>query len=196
MSPRTKAQFEQIRAGSRRAILDAAFKLFTSRSAAGTTIADIAVEAGISKGLVYNYFESKEAVLHAVVEEALASSVEALKKIDEIDDPVEQLRLVIRESIGMAKANPDFWRLLFQLFFQPGVSATLEPMLVELRAWSVQKLTAIFQRLGVHDPETEAFILGVQLDGIVLNYILSKKHYPIDEITDHLIQHYCSPEQI
>ena len=192
MSPRTKAQFEQIRAGSRRAILDAAFQLFTSRSVGGTTIADIAQDAGISKGLVYNYFKSKDEILRAVVEEALGPAITALKKVDEIKDPVEQLRFVIRESVGVAKANPQLWRLLFQLFFQPGVSSTLEPTLLEMRSWSVQKLTTIFQRLGVHDPVTDAFILGVQLDGLVLNYVLSQQEFPIDEITDHLIQHYCS----
>ncbi|HEV3451742.1 MAG TPA: TetR/AcrR family transcriptional regulator [Acidimicrobiia bacterium] len=47
-------------------LLDAAQRLFTRHGLAQTSVADIAAEAGVAKGSVYRYFESKEALLSAL----------------------------------------------------------------------------------------------------------------------------------
>lgn len=44
-------------------ILDAATKVFAEKGFSRTTIHDIAVEAGIADGTIYNYFENKNALL-------------------------------------------------------------------------------------------------------------------------------------
>ena len=44
-------------------LLDAATKLFESQGYFSTTVEQITDEAGVSKGLVYNYFSSKEELL-------------------------------------------------------------------------------------------------------------------------------------
>ena len=51
---------ERARAARREEILDAARRVFASRGFRGTTIADIADEAGIALGTIYLYFPSKE----------------------------------------------------------------------------------------------------------------------------------------
>ena len=47
-------------------LLDAAQRLFTRNGLAQTSVADIAAEAGVAKGSVYRYFDSKEALLSAL----------------------------------------------------------------------------------------------------------------------------------
>src|SRR5690606_29097179 len=52
-------------------VLDAALDLFLENGFAATRVEDIAVRAGLSKGAVYLYFPSKEAVLEGIVRRAI-----------------------------------------------------------------------------------------------------------------------------
>ncbi|HSL89147.1 MAG TPA: helix-turn-helix domain-containing protein, partial [Ignavibacteriaceae bacterium] len=72
--PRTKGQFEAIRKESRQKILDAALEVFAKQGYHSATVDAITKTAGISKGLMYNYFKSKEDVL----QELMLGMMEAL----------------------------------------------------------------------------------------------------------------------
>lgn len=50
-------------------IIASALELFVDRGFAGTKLEDVARRAGVSKGTLYLYFESKEALFQAVVQE-------------------------------------------------------------------------------------------------------------------------------
>src|SRR3569623_2169888 len=52
-------------------VLDAALTLFIERGFAATRVEDIASQAGLSKGAVYLYFPSKEAILEGLVKRAV-----------------------------------------------------------------------------------------------------------------------------
>jgi AcrR family transcriptional regulator len=52
-------------------VLDAALDLFLERGFSATRVEDIAARAGLSKGAVYLYFPSKEAVLEGIVRRAI-----------------------------------------------------------------------------------------------------------------------------
>src|ERR1700720_587575 len=52
----------------REQIIDAAMRIFAQKGFARATNKDIAREAGITPGLIYHYFESKEALLKAIIE--------------------------------------------------------------------------------------------------------------------------------
>ncbi|MEI3012873.1 MAG: helix-turn-helix domain-containing protein [Sutterella seckii] len=53
----------------KRAILDATIEEFEAKGFASARIEDIAKKAGVAKGTVYNYFESKEALLMGLADE-------------------------------------------------------------------------------------------------------------------------------
>jgi AcrR family transcriptional regulator len=55
-------------------ILDAALEVFESRGLAGARLEEIAEEAGISKGTIYLYFESKEALFRALVQRTIVAA--------------------------------------------------------------------------------------------------------------------------
>lgn len=56
-------------------ILDAALSVFAEKGFAAAKLDEIARRAGVSKGTIYLYFESKESVFTALVREKLASRV-------------------------------------------------------------------------------------------------------------------------
>ena len=71
MSPRTSQQFQEMREEKMTLIMDVALEHFANEGYFRTTISHIARHAGISKGLMYNYFESKEALLRAIVHKSV-----------------------------------------------------------------------------------------------------------------------------
>jgi AcrR family transcriptional regulator len=71
MSPRTKKQLLELRERSRKAIMKNALRLFAQNGFHQTTVQQIARRAGVSKGLVYNYFTSKEDLLESIIRAGL-----------------------------------------------------------------------------------------------------------------------------
>lgn len=79
-------------------ILDAALDEFIARGFDAARIEDIAKAAGLSKGAIYVYFPSKEALLRALVEREISpivAQVTALAETDIAGDPVEFLRIAL-----------------------------------------------------------------------------------------------------
>ncbi|RYF28016.1 MAG: TetR/AcrR family transcriptional regulator, partial [Comamonadaceae bacterium] len=78
--------------GVRDAILAAAFRLFEMQSYSGTSIPEIAKEAGISTANVYVYFRSKLEILYTLYEPWLKERLNRLaRSLERIKTP--QLRL-------------------------------------------------------------------------------------------------------
>ena len=67
MAPRSEEQFAQIREERKHQILDAALHVFAEDSYHGASMSAVAKRAKVSKGLIYNYFKSKEEILVSLV---------------------------------------------------------------------------------------------------------------------------------
>lgn len=73
-----RAKEPEVRRGE---ILDAAQKLFTEIGYAKTTVTDILNVHGLSKGVFYYYFKSKEEVMDAIIQRIVEDEVENAKRI-------------------------------------------------------------------------------------------------------------------
>lgn len=73
----------------RERILEAARTCFVKRGFHAASIADIAQEADMSPGLMYRYFENKNAIIRAIVERQLDSGRRALEEITSPADLVK-----------------------------------------------------------------------------------------------------------
>ena len=95
------------------ALLHAAEKLFSSRPFADVTLEEIASEAGVAVGSIYNQFGSKAGLHAAVVEQALVTDREFMD-LAYTDDrtPVEQLYAAAEEYLAFYLANPEYFRML------------------------------------------------------------------------------------
>ncbi len=125
MTPRTKSQFREIREERKAHLIDTALKMFADEGYHSTTISKIAREAGISKGLIYNYFESKEELLSAVMSRSM-------EEISRFFDPnkdgylsEEEFEWFIRKIFAEIKEKLSFWRLFYQLLMQKEVRVFL-----------------------------------------------------------------------
>jgi AcrR family transcriptional regulator len=123
MSPRTKQQFREMREEKMTHIMDVALEHFANEGYFRTTISHIARHAGISKGLMYNYFESKEALLKAIIHKSVNEVYKYLDIGRDGNLSNEKFEFFIRKINVLLKEKKYFWRLLMQLLMQNDVRA-------------------------------------------------------------------------
>jgi AcrR family transcriptional regulator len=191
MSPKTKQQYAEIRERSRQNIEEAALELFATRGYAHTTVSQIAAAAGISKGLLYNYYESKEALLYSIVEGAIAESELWWFEIMQQDLPaVQQIRLITEKSIGVVRDNLRHWKLMASLAFQPDIMQGLNVDIMQRKQGMVQTLQQLFERLGVEDTLAEVLFYSATLDGMFMHYMNMPEAYPMETMVEYLLKRY------
>ena len=86
MVRRTKEEAQETRAQ----ILEAAEKAFYKRGVARTTLADIAKEAGVTRGAIYWHFNDKAELVEAMLD-SLHEPLDALARASESEDEVDPL---------------------------------------------------------------------------------------------------------
>lgn len=88
-------------------ILTAALDEFIAKGFDSARIEDIAAQAGLSKGAVYLYFDSKEALLRALIERELAPHVAGIAALAgaETADPKAALAIALERAVTVV-ANP------------------------------------------------------------------------------------------
>lgn len=190
MSPRTTSKNEEIRQESMKKIMDAAFSLIAKQGYESTSIAQIAKEAGVSKGLMYNYFDSKEDLLEKLVNGAMS---EGDKVIGELlsEDPKVTLQNIIEWFFKELKERPEYWTLMTELTFRIGKFKFVHDMATAKMKGYTTFLTELLQQLNFPNPEGEAKLIGALFDGIAIQYLVIKEDYPLAEMEIFLIEKYC-----
>src|SRR5215470_17819886 len=90
----------------REQIIDAAMRVFAQKGFSKSTNKDVAREAGITTGLIYYYFESKEALLKAVLEERSPVQVMAQITPEMLELPPDALLpLMIQRVLGIVEGE-------------------------------------------------------------------------------------------
>lgn len=89
-------------------ILDAALALFAEKGFAACRMEDIAKRAGISKGTIYLYFESKEAVFKALAQRAIGERIAAIAgQLQAFEGSTPQLLRMVLTMIGSIASVSD-----------------------------------------------------------------------------------------
>jgi AcrR family transcriptional regulator len=108
--PRRRAPDER-----RDQLLDAAEQVLTSRGLASTTVADVAEAAGLAKGTMYLYFESKDALLAGLRTRYLARLAETVdcESLSGPTPPPERLMRFVDGMFAWCETNRSLHHLLF-----------------------------------------------------------------------------------
>ena len=192
MSPRTSKQFGDIREEKMNLILTTALELFAHGGYHETSVSKIAKKAGISKGLLYNYFESKEDLISNIINLGLDDLGDFLDPNHDGILTKDELREFIEKFFAQMKGNLHFWRLYFALFMQPSVMKIVEPRVQEIAAIYLKMVSSYFRGQGYDDPELEALLFASMMDGIGMNYIANAVEFPVEKVISKLINMYCS----
>lgn len=94
-------------------ILEAAAKLFAARPFHEVRLEDIAGEAGVGKGTLYVYFDSKEDLYVRLIRDGFARVVSHVRDgLTRVSGPREQLGVVATELVEFAFSFPDLYRVM------------------------------------------------------------------------------------
>jgi AcrR family transcriptional regulator len=117
--PRTKEQNEAIRAEKKQLIMDTALEVFAEDGYAHTSVERIADHAGIAKGLIYSYFESKEDLLYRILAEGVNRMSEGIFP----DNLTPELFVESMDKLfDRILEQKDFFRIYTALSVQPKIS--------------------------------------------------------------------------
>jgi len=190
MAPRTEQQYELIREQKRALILQAALKLFADEGFHSSSISKIAKSAGISKGLMYNYFKSKEALLKDIV---ISGISDLTRTFDPNRDGIlttEELEYFINQTFETLKTNTKYWKLYFAIILQPSVLKMFETDFLKIISPIFKMLEEYFRRKGYKNPELESKLFGAILDGLSFHYVIDPSNFPLEKIKQTLIDRY------
>ena len=185
--PRTDQQNEEIRAATRTAVVQSAIRLFAQNGYAATTTRAIAREAGISAGLMYHYFDSKESLLRAVFDHIMAILNEAVTAAMVVSPPNGQTAAVLRTIFTLLADDAPFWTLFYALRSQPAITPLLAEAFCEVTNQLRLLFEAEYRQAGYADPVLESYVLYSLLEGTIQPYLLNPETYPLAVVTERIL---------
>lgn len=132
---------QQVKAETRRALLDAAARAFAERGYHPANIDRISEDAGLAKGTVYNYFSSKQAVFNAVLLEACALAADSADAVPHPAPTHARLEAFVAGNVAWAREN----EALAVLFARELVAGDMQTraLILEAAAPCVDKVAAM-----------------------------------------------------
>ncbi len=157
-----------------REILDAACRVVAQHGFQGATVERVAEEAAIAKGTVYLYFQNKDELFTAAVEQGMANFVSQVRsQVAEAVTPVEKLQRLVEASLELSDIHRDFFKtLLLERNFlaasphHPEAAHMLDLYLAYIHF--IEELIQDGVRVGVfraHNVEASAFALNEAIRG-------------------------------
>lgn len=129
---RTREQNNRMSKATRKKIMEAGLKLFSQKGFAMTAIKDIAQTAGISTGLIYRHFSSKEALFGELVENTIEDMAEAIQLLDSGLSPVQIFTEMTTRLLNDIQAGEQL-SLYFLLITRSLLEEEVLPKMAELK---------------------------------------------------------------
>jgi TetR/AcrR family transcriptional regulator, acrAB operon repressor len=180
---------------TRNAILDAAERVFQERGVSHTSLAEIAAEAGVTRGAIYWHFANKSDVFDALfervfapLEERFVALHEELRRNERVN-PLEHIRKMALDFIGRVVSDPRYFRLIEISWHKceyVGEMATIRDNHLECGNRHLEMAVESFRLAQDRDflpasldPRIAAMGLVALIDGLVVNFTLERSTFPL-----------------
>jgi len=169
-------------------LLDSALVLFSEKGYDGTSIREIIEMAGVTRPVLYYYFENKEDLFRRLLETRCARMT---CEWDEATGSVQglrgRLRALITTAFRQMEESPDVMRLILVMFFAPTQSGPSfdRGKLVDDR---LRRIVAIM-RSGLEDGELgggDPRALALAFSGVMDMYLMGKVRHPKARLSPEL----------
>ena len=155
----------------RQQILDAAAACFVRDGFHGTSIAKISKAAGMSPGHIYHFFESKEAIIGALVQRKLERSLEIVLQFESEDDLFQAM--IDRVEVGLnEKTDLDTAALEMEMLAEAGRNPAVAEIVRAADAAKRERLCALHRAarqargMELGDAEASIEVIMALFDGL------------------------------
>jgi TetR/AcrR family transcriptional regulator, fatty acid metabolism regulator protein len=165
-------------ADRRRQILAAAVKVFAEKGFHESRVGDIAEEAGIAYGLVYHYFDSKEALLETIFRTTWTEMLARVEEVEAAGVPAsEAVRQVTALLLRTWRRDPDLVRVLVrEVTRNQHVQQELEEITAAMQA--LERIVRRGQETGEFrddlDPRLAAVVFYGALEEVLSSWVLGQ----------------------
>jgi TetR/AcrR family transcriptional regulator, transcriptional repressor of aconitase len=168
--------------------VDAARRCFTRTGVEGTSMEDIRTEAGVSAGLMYRYFGSKDEMIRAAIAGSLADFevlVVAMGQDSRATTPAGYLRLLLEDLRRFRHSSPGVD--LFTLAIQGWAHAQARPKANDVISESFTRQLAAYQTAAKQwTTARKAPAVARAIAGAVIGYIVQSAFSDTDiEVTQY-----------
>jgi len=170
LSP-SRVRRDREKAETRRLIVEAARELFTSEGYAQTSMRRIADQIGYTATTIYHHFQDKDALLNELCLLDFRALGEALRRMEQIPDPIQRIRAMGTNYVHFALEHPQQFRFMFMVERpMPGPETIhidpAEDGYIFLKTNVQEALDAGAFRLPYTDPELISQLLWSGMHGI------------------------------
>jgi len=164
----------------RKSILAAAMNVYVAKGFHAANISDVAKEAGLGKGTIYLYFESKEALAISLIKNHF-SGIRGKFFSPEICDTLECFAEQLSDTMDIGQEHSRFVRVFFEVFgpsfASDDLSAHVAKFFDTLGEHYAEQITHL-QEQGeiseIYNAKTLGRVLASMLDGVILHRGLLK----------------------
>jgi len=198
----TKASF--IEEARRRQIVETAIRTIAARGYSQSSLAEIAREAGISKGVISYHFEGKVELLEAILSRLLEEPAEFIKqRVDASDHAVDKLRAYVRANFEFMQTHRENYVALVDLWESRGSHESGNRFSAEAYAPSRAYLSRILEagreagEFRARPAATLASVIQAAIDGVMLQWVFDEHTIDLDACRDEILEmisrHVASP---
>ncbi len=182
--PRSQEQYKEIRKQKKQLILDTALEQFAENGFHATSMSKVAKKAGVSKGLAYNYFESKQDILDEIIKTGFDS---IYSHFDLNHDGIltkEEFEYFIRKSFQVISENRKFWKLYSAIIMQGDLAESMMEKYGDRSQTIMLMLNQFIASMGSKDPEGDLMVIGSLVKGALLVVISAPEIFPLKQLED------------
>jgi AcrR family transcriptional regulator len=172
---------------TREQLIGAARQVFEEQGYLNARITDIAARAGVAHGTFYTYFDTKEAVLRAVMDAVNASLYESAIVATDVPDPIARLEQSLRQYVRAWSQHAAIMGIILQVsMINPDVRRHRQESADGKFRGRIERGIRRMQEAGLADPAINtqymASALGVMISGLCFELLALGGPYDEDEL--------------
>ena len=177
---------------TRNSLLDAAERVFLAQGVAGTSLNDIALAAGTTRGAIYWHFRDKADLFNAMMDRVVMPLQCALESVQEAagEDPLPRLKKALRAALRQTVDDPQTRRVFevatHKVEYVDNLCAvrerhrhTRDRVVGQFRQVLLKSAQVRGVRLGL-SAATAALGLHALVDGLIQNWLLEPESFDLE----------------
>lgn len=174
----SESRVERKKEKTKQKIINGTMKLFKKHGIDGTTMEQIAREADIAKGTLYNYFPVKEAIIDEYIKRSSSEkNSERISRLPQIPDTRSRMILSFSELIQGVQAQKE----IFENYLVYQMKNTISLQKEESEKSGIELLATEIIQLGQRNAEIRKdYSVEVMVDLFVFAFIEVAKHFYMD----------------